>query len=118
MPLSEIAISAFLPSAASTTWTGPPVGIGLPGLCLRRLPGTSTWNTLFPRLDNALGNIRRFVRDGLDAGSVCILAAQPDARERILARLARIHAVHDALPHPAQVGRRMGLRAPPTTRPA
>jgi hypothetical protein len=32
-------------------------------------PGTSTWNTLFPRLENALGNIQRFVRDGLSAGA-------------------------------------------------
>ena len=32
-------------------------------------PGTSTWNTLFPRLDNALGNIQRLVRDGLAAGA-------------------------------------------------
>ena len=32
-------------------------------------PGTSSWNTLFPRLDNALGNIRNFVRDGLAAGA-------------------------------------------------
>ena len=31
----------------------------------------------------------RLLGDGLDAGSVCILAAQPDARERILAQLAR-----------------------------
>jgi acyl-CoA thioester hydrolase len=36
----------------------------------------------------------------------------PEIRDR----LARIQAVHDALPHPAQVGRRMGLAAPPTTR--
>lgn len=32
-------------------------------------PGTSTWNTLFPRLDNALANIQGFVRDGLSAGA-------------------------------------------------
>lgn len=32
-------------------------------------PGTSTWNTLFPRLDNALGNIRNYVRDGIAAGT-------------------------------------------------
>ena len=32
-------------------------------------PGTSSWNTFFPRLDNALGNIRNFVRDGLRAGA-------------------------------------------------
>ncbi|PYO58775.1 MAG: hypothetical protein DMD83_02250 [Candidatus Rokuibacteriota bacterium] len=31
-------------------------------------------------------------------------------------RLARIHAAHAALPRPAQVGRRIGLGAPPTTR--
>jgi acyl-CoA thioester hydrolase len=33
-------------------------------------------------------------------------------------RLARVQAVHGALPRPAPVGRRMGLGAPPTTRPA
>lgn len=32
-------------------------------------PGTSTWNTLFPRIDNALGNIRNYVRDGVAAGA-------------------------------------------------
>jgi len=31
-------------------------------------------------------------------------------------RLARIHAAHAALPRPAQIGRRIGLGAPPTTR--
>jgi acyl-CoA thioester hydrolase len=31
-------------------------------------------------------------------------------------RLARIQAVHDSLPRPAQAGRRIGLTAPPTTR--
>jgi hexosaminidase len=36
-------------------------------------PGTSSWNTLFPRLDNALGNIRHFVRDGLAAGATGML---------------------------------------------
>ena len=41
--------------------------------------------------------------------------AAPMAPE-ILDRLARIQAVHDALPRPAQVGRRMGLGSPPTTR--
>jgi acyl-CoA thioester hydrolase len=41
--------------------------------------------------------------------------AAPMAPE-ILDRLARIQAVHDALPRPAQMGRRMGLHAPPTTR--
>ena len=32
-------------------------------------PGTSTWNTLFPRLDNALDNIRDFTREGIAAGA-------------------------------------------------
>ena len=32
-------------------------------------PGTSSWNTLFPRLDNAVGNIRNFVRDGVRSGA-------------------------------------------------
>lgn len=36
-------------------------------------PGTSSWNTLFPRLDNALANIRNFVRDGLAAGATGML---------------------------------------------
>jgi excisionase family DNA binding protein len=31
----------------------------------------------------------RLIGDGLDTGSVCILAAQPDAREPVLAQLAR-----------------------------
>ena len=34
----------------------------------------------------------------------------------IQARLARIQAAHDALPRPPQVGRRIGLGTPPTTR--
>ncbi len=33
----------------------------------------------------------------------------------VQARLAAIQAAHDALPRPPQVGRRMGLAAPPTT---
>jgi acyl-CoA thioester hydrolase len=41
--------------------------------------------------------------------------ATPMAPE-ILERLARIQAAHDALPRPAQVGRRIGLAASPTTR--
>ncbi len=32
-------------------------------------PGTSSWNTLFPRIENAIGNIRGFVRDGIAAGA-------------------------------------------------
>jgi len=32
-------------------------------------PGTSSWNTLFPRLHNANVNIRNFVRDGVAAGA-------------------------------------------------
>jgi hypothetical protein len=36
-------------------------------------PGTSSWNTLFPRLDNALGNIRNFVHDGVRAGATGML---------------------------------------------
>jgi len=32
-------------------------------------PGTSTWNTLFPRLDNAIGNIRTYVTQGLELGA-------------------------------------------------
>ncbi len=41
--------------------------------------------------------------------------ATPMAAE-VLDRLARIQAVHDRLPRPPQVGRRMGLAAEPTTR--
>lgn len=36
-------------------------------------PGTSTWNTIFPRIDNALGNIRNYVRAGLEAGAIGML---------------------------------------------
>ena len=32
-------------------------------------PGTSSWNSLFPRLTNANANIRNFVRDGVAAGA-------------------------------------------------
>lgn len=36
-------------------------------------PGTSSWNTLAARIDNARANIRRFVRSGLAAGSIGVL---------------------------------------------
>jgi hexosaminidase len=36
-------------------------------------PGTSSWNTLFPRLENAVVNIRNYVRDGLQAGATGML---------------------------------------------
>jgi hypothetical protein len=36
-------------------------------------PGTSTWNTIFPRIDNSLINIRNYVRDGLAAGAIGML---------------------------------------------
>lgn len=32
-------------------------------------PGTSSWNTLFPRVANAVANIRTLVRDGVAAGA-------------------------------------------------
>lgn len=32
-------------------------------------PGTSSWNSLFPRLDNAVANIRDYVRDGVAYGA-------------------------------------------------
>jgi len=32
-------------------------------------PGTSSWTALFPRLENAIANIRTFVRDGVEAGA-------------------------------------------------
>ena len=43
--------------------------IGASGRSFWVCPGTSSWNTLFPRLDNAITNIRNFVRDGLQAGA-------------------------------------------------
>lgn len=36
-------------------------------------PGTSSWNTLFPRIDNANANIRYLIRDGVAAGAVGML---------------------------------------------
>lgn len=36
-------------------------------------PGTSSWNTIFPRIDNSLGNIRSYVRDGVTAGAIGML---------------------------------------------
>jgi hypothetical protein len=36
-------------------------------------PGTSSWNTLFPRIANAVANIRTFVRDGIAAGATGML---------------------------------------------
>jgi hexosaminidase len=36
-------------------------------------PGTSSWNTLFTRMENARANIRGFVRSGLQAGSIGVL---------------------------------------------
>jgi hypothetical protein len=45
------------------------VALGKSGRPFWVCPGTSSWNTLFPRLDNALGNIRNFVRDGLQNGA-------------------------------------------------
>lgn len=36
-------------------------------------PGTSSWNTLFPRIDNALVNTRNYVRDGLASGAIGML---------------------------------------------
>ncbi|MDP9365356.1 MAG: family 20 glycosylhydrolase [Chloroflexota bacterium] len=32
-------------------------------------PGTSSWSSLFPRLDNAIANIRTYVRDGVATGA-------------------------------------------------
>jgi hypothetical protein len=32
-------------------------------------PGTSSWTTLFPRLENAIANIRDYVRQGIEAGA-------------------------------------------------
>ncbi|MFN8472615.1 MAG: glycoside hydrolase family 20 zincin-like fold domain-containing protein [Anaerolineae bacterium] len=32
-------------------------------------PGTSSWNSVFPRVDNALGNIRGYTRAGIAAGT-------------------------------------------------
>ncbi len=36
-------------------------------------PGVSSWNTLFPRVDNALGNIRGYTRAGIAAGAIGML---------------------------------------------
>ncbi len=36
-------------------------------------PGTSSWNTLFPRLDNAIGNIRGYTRAGVAHDAVGML---------------------------------------------
>jgi hexosaminidase len=36
-------------------------------------PGTSSWNSLFPRIHNANVNVRNFVRDGVAAGTEGIL---------------------------------------------
>jgi hexosaminidase len=36
-------------------------------------PGTSSWNTIFPRIENSLTNIRNYVRDGLAAGALGML---------------------------------------------
>jgi hexosaminidase len=36
-------------------------------------PGTSSWNSLFPRIHNANANIRNFVRDGAVAGAAGML---------------------------------------------
>jgi hexosaminidase len=36
-------------------------------------PGTASWSTLFPRLENAIVNIRTFVRDGIAAGATGML---------------------------------------------
>jgi hexosaminidase len=47
--------------------------LGKSGRAFWVCPGTSSWNTLFPRLDNALGNIRNYVRDGLAAGATGML---------------------------------------------
>ncbi|HEX5506141.1 MAG TPA: glycoside hydrolase family 20 zincin-like fold domain-containing protein [Thermomicrobiales bacterium] len=47
--------------------------LGRSGRAFWVCPGTSTWNTLFPRLDNALGNIRNFTREGLAAGATGML---------------------------------------------
>src|SRR5207249_9988278 len=48
----------------------PTTGVlGKSGRAFWVCPGTSSWNTLFPRLDNALDNIRGCVGDGLPAGA-------------------------------------------------
>lgn len=36
-------------------------------------PGTSSWSSLYPRLDNAVINVERFVRDGVAAGATGML---------------------------------------------
>jgi hexosaminidase len=36
-------------------------------------PGTSSWNTIFPRIENSAHNIRNYVRDGVAAGALGML---------------------------------------------
>lgn len=47
--------------------------LGTSGRAFWVCPGTSSWNTLFPRIDNAVANIRTFVRDGIAAGATGML---------------------------------------------
>ena len=48
---------------------GTPAVLGQTGKEFWICPGTGNWNTLFPRLDGAVMNIDRFLKEGLDAGA-------------------------------------------------
>jgi hypothetical protein len=48
-------------------------GVHAAGLRQMICPGTSTWNTLFPRLANSRTNIRNFVAAGLRVGALGVL---------------------------------------------
>lgn len=72
---SEIPRDAILLSWAYEAKPAYPQLEGFAAAGLRQIvcPGTSAWNTLFPRLANARGNIRAFVRDGTAVGAIGML---------------------------------------------
>ena len=72
---SEIPGDAILLSWAYEAKPAYPQLEGFAGAGLRQIvcPGTSAWNTLFPRLANARDNIRAFVRDGIAVGAIGML---------------------------------------------
>jgi hexosaminidase len=49
------------------------VPLGTSGRTFFVCPGTSSWNTLFPRIDNAIGNIRDYTIDGIAHGATGML---------------------------------------------
>jgi len=72
---SEIPRDAILLSWAYEAKPAYPQLEGFAQAGLRQIvcPGTSAWNTLFPRLANARGNIRAFARDGIAVGAIGLL---------------------------------------------